>query len=171
MSQLWCWISGKWDALRIATFYGPAWLVNLVTMFIYVKVGLVVFRWRSQLLSSDHADTLMGEQNSQNFPEDSARQPRYGVTITSQVPHTPSHKRELSSPRSAYAEDGITTGPTQARYPPIQEESFDGRQTTVVVNSPPRVARVDANRATMSYCKTAMLFFLALLCTWHAALP
>lgn len=22
---LWCWISGDWDILRIATFYGPVW--------------------------------------------------------------------------------------------------------------------------------------------------
>lgn len=26
--QLWCWIAHKWDFLRIAVCYGPAWYVN-----------------------------------------------------------------------------------------------------------------------------------------------
>lgn len=24
-ATLWCWVSAKWDIMRIATFYGPVW--------------------------------------------------------------------------------------------------------------------------------------------------
>jgi hypothetical protein len=27
-ATLWCWVSSRWDAMRIATFYGPVWLVG-----------------------------------------------------------------------------------------------------------------------------------------------
>src|ERR1700753_3171353 len=30
--QLWCWVTTKWNVLRIAAYYGPVWLIILVTI-------------------------------------------------------------------------------------------------------------------------------------------
>ncbi|KAK7897252.1 hypothetical protein LTR67_005141 [Exophiala xenobiotica] len=173
-SKLWCWVSEDWNALRIATFYGPVWLVILITIFVYVKVGLVVFRWRKKLLSSgNHSgnqlapskhDALQREYSMRDMP-----QQRYGATIHSQVPHTADHKRGLSSPRNTYMEDRVTspismTSPTHMTFP-SSDDRFSDRQTRVVVERP-NVQVVDANKAALSYCKTAMLFFIALIVVW-----
>jgi hypothetical protein len=31
-ATLWCWVSSSWDIFRIATFYGPVWLVFLALL-------------------------------------------------------------------------------------------------------------------------------------------
>ena len=31
-ATLWCWVSPKWDYLRVATLYGPAWFVDQVAL-------------------------------------------------------------------------------------------------------------------------------------------
>ncbi|KIW74285.1 hypothetical protein Z517_12225 [Fonsecaea pedrosoi CBS 271.37] len=155
---LWCWVSTEWNALRIATFYGPVWLIILVTMFIYVKVGVVVFRWRRHLLSLNQsegrADIPSNGYAMNQLPTSPVSPKTYEVTISSQVPHshTPNQQRNLRSPRNTYHEDAPST-------------NVDQTNTNVVVERPP-IRTLDANKATMSYCKTAMLFFLALLCTW-----
>ncbi|OAP55362.1 hypothetical protein AYL99_10335 [Fonsecaea erecta] len=165
---LWCWVSTKWNALRIATFYGPVWLIILVTMFIYVKVGVVVFRWRKQLLSLNQSEGRAGDPSHGYTMNHLPTSPTtYEVTISSQVPHSPEPKqqRQLGSPRSTYHEDVSRTGAHHERLPSIQQTAFPPMNTNVVVERP-AIKPLDANKATMSYCKTAMLFFVALLCTW-----
>lgn len=34
-ATLWCWISSKWETLRIACFYGPVWYVEQVRFNFY----------------------------------------------------------------------------------------------------------------------------------------
>ena len=141
-------------------------------MFIYVKVGMVVFRWRKTLLSMDNSGLTKNEPGTPNFvlkdmPTPPVPQKRYEVTITSQVPHSPDRKqRNLSSPRNTYMETSTPTSPAHARYPSIHETAFPERQTNVVIERP-FIKTLDANKATLSYCKTAMLFFFAHLCTWY----
>src|SRR5207253_2735239 len=50
--QLWCWVSLKWKFLRVAMFYGPVWIVILCTIGIYIKVGVVIFKWRKHLIEN-----------------------------------------------------------------------------------------------------------------------
>jgi hypothetical protein len=146
-------------------------------MFIYVKVGVVVFKWRKQLLSlsrSEHkpeappAGYAMGELSSPISP--SSPPPKtYEVTISSQVPHSSRRERQLSSPRNTYY--GATT-PVDAhhqRFSSIQETAYPDTANTQVVVERPKIKTLDANKATLSYCKTAMLFFIALLCTWYVS--
>lgn len=33
-ATLWCWVSPRWNALRIATFYGPIWCALLFFFFL-----------------------------------------------------------------------------------------------------------------------------------------
>ncbi|KUJ21415.1 uncharacterized protein LY89DRAFT_433069 [Mollisia scopiformis] len=48
-AALWCWVSSDWDVFRIATFYGPVWLVILATIAIYVYAGKEIYN-KTQLL-------------------------------------------------------------------------------------------------------------------------
>lgn len=70
---LWCWISLEWDIWRIASFYGPVWLVKLgcstsrieltrirvviiVTFFIYIRAGRTIYERRKQLQGFQSSD-------------------------------------------------------------------------------------------------------------------
>ncbi|KIW39881.1 uncharacterized protein PV06_08453 [Exophiala oligosperma] len=183
---LWCWVSESWNALRIATFYGPVWLVILVTVFIYIKVGMVVFRWRKKLMSMDQSNSrgamggvaarkdvsLQREYSMNDMPQQ--QQQRYEVRTHSQAPDFPEHKHQqvLNSPQNttSFMEDSLRSpnslkSPTHARYPSVDESYPEERRTTVVADQP-SVKVVDANKAALSYCKTAMLFFIALIVVW-----
>ncbi|KAI9811099.1 MAG: hypothetical protein M1826_003320 [Phylliscum demangeonii] len=48
-ATLWCWISKQWEILRIVAFYGPIWVAIVVTMSIYVYVGVEIYHKRQQL--------------------------------------------------------------------------------------------------------------------------
>lgn len=48
-ATIWCWISVKWDWMRIAFFYGPVWIVIGVTTAIYVITGKDIFKQRAAL--------------------------------------------------------------------------------------------------------------------------
>jgi hypothetical protein len=52
-------------------------------------------------------------------------------------------------------------------FPP-GDDRFPDRQTRVVVERP-NIQVVDANKAALSYCKTAMLFFVALIVVWYVS--
>jgi hypothetical protein len=143
-------------------------------MFIYVKVGIVVFRWRKQLLSLGRSESKQEVPSNgyamKEFPTSptspSVSQKTYEVTISSQVPHSPDRtQRQLSSPRNTYYGETSPTNAHHERFQSIQEAAFPETNTNVVIERP-QPKKVDANKATLSYCKTAMLFFLALLCTW-----
>lgn len=59
------------------------------------------------------------------------------------------------------------TSPTHMGFP-SGDDNFPERQTRVVVERP-NIQVVDANKAALSYCKTAMLFFVALIVVWYAS--
>src|SRR5690349_9150971 len=46
---LWCWISRDWQIWRLASFYGPVWIVIFFTFTIYVMAGRVIFSLRDSL--------------------------------------------------------------------------------------------------------------------------
>ncbi len=48
-ATLWCWVSSEWDIMRIATFYGPVWVVILITFFIYLRAGREIYKKHKQL--------------------------------------------------------------------------------------------------------------------------
>ena len=96
---------------------------------------------------------------------------RCEVTVTSQVHDASdyySKSQGPNSPRSTHIEETEVPDALRERYPVItpSQPSFRGIQTTVAA-ARPRIRTLDANKATLSYCKTALLFFFALLCTWY----
>ena len=176
-AQLWCWVSSEWNIFRIATFYGPIWIVVVTNFIIYIRVGAVVFKWRRQLMSRS-AGIGVSSVNYRGstatpVPMHDVRSPvaakRYEVSIVSQVPHhSPSRSKQL-----AMASPTTPDQSRHTRFPSGQttvNEQPNGlqRRTTIVhpVSQTGGARVVDVNRATISYCYTAFLFFVALLVTW-----
>jgi len=140
--QLWCWVSVKWDFLRVATFYGPVWIVILCTVAIYIQVGSVIFKWRKQLLS-------MGKTEEAN------EFPATGIMKTSEVTITRDEEIGSSRPNSAHIN-------RKASF--LNSSSAHRRPTQSRIHCPS--GTIDPNKAAMKYCKCALLFFVALLITW-----
>jgi hypothetical protein len=55
---LWCWVSLKWDFLRIALFYGPVWFVISLTFAIYLRAGSSIYQKRRELRALSGLETL-----------------------------------------------------------------------------------------------------------------
>lgn len=142
-ATLWCWVSLRWDFLRVATFYGPVWVIILVTIAIYIHVGTIIFKWRKHLLSLDK-DTATGEANE--FPAT-------GIMKTSEVTVTTT---EGEDPPAAMH---INKKPSFLGSP-------DNRRPTAHSRAQRTSGRIDPNKAALKYCKCAMLFFISLLVTW-----
>ncbi|KAJ9650317.1 hypothetical protein H2198_010372 [Neophaeococcomyces mojaviensis] len=142
---LWCWVAFEWDFLRVATFYGPVWIVILCTMGIYVRVGCVIFKWRKTLLSMEKEPGTEGANEL----------PITGIMKTSEVTVTRSEEAQPGSrPDSAY-----TNG--KASFPGSSDSHKRTAQSYVHESG-----RIDPNKAALKYCKCAILFFVALVITW-----
>jgi len=140
--QLWCWVSLRWDFLRVATFYGPIWIIILCTIAIYIRVGTVIFKWRRQLLSMERT------QDRNEFPAT-------GIMKTSEVFVTTNEELGGSRPDSG-------TIARKASFPTYA--GANRPQTHSRVSRPS--GGIDPNKAALKYCKCALLFFIALLITW-----
>ncbi|KAM3465209.1 hypothetical protein BB8028_0003g04380 [Beauveria bassiana] len=82
---LWCWISPEWDIWRIASFYGPVWVVIIVTFFIYIRAGRTIYEKRQQLrdFHSSDPDPLSVNGEAGQFSVKTTE-----VTITSEAINT-----------------------------------------------------------------------------------
>ncbi|KAJ6000067.1 CAMP receptor-like protein [Penicillium waksmanii] len=58
LGRLWCWVSTQWDWLRIGTFYGPVWLVIMLTFAIYIRAGSTIYQKRRQFRHFGNLDSL-----------------------------------------------------------------------------------------------------------------
>jgi hypothetical protein len=148
---LWCWVSIDWDALRVATFYGPVWLVIFGTFAIYLSAGRVVLEWRRRLLK--YSQDRSREAEISNHSEPSS--PGIVKTIEARITTEPAAQALNSNPESGF--EGCEAGLSSASRP--YSTPFD-RNARLSITS------LDANRAAISYCKWALLFFVAALVTW-----
>ncbi|KAI1371533.1 family A G protein-coupled receptor-like protein [Hypoxylon crocopeplum] len=178
-ATLWCWVSSGWDVLRIATFYGPVWVVILITMFIYIRAGGEIYKKRKQLRN-------FGASSSAHDPEAITMDDPYSVkttevTVTSEsaegsgngIDLAPLGRFTLNKPNGAYSvtissdannngrsQQVDTTLPIQSNVPPTPSTARARAKTQK------RRANYEANNAAWSYSKCAILFFTALLVTW-----
>ena len=67
-ATLWCWVSADWDIFRIATFYGPVWVVILVTFFIYIRAGSEIYK-KHRLLRDFKYSSSHHEAEAEPEPE------------------------------------------------------------------------------------------------------
>ncbi|KAI1205945.1 family A G protein-coupled receptor-like protein [Annulohypoxylon truncatum] len=178
-ATLWCWVSSDYDIFRIATFYGPVWVVILLTMFIYIRTGGEIYRKRKQLRQ-------FGASSSAHDPEAITMDDPYSVkttevTVTSESAQDSTNGIDLAPlgrfterPRPAYSvmissdnkkgnqsqQGGGGTRPATSNIPPTPSTA------RAQAKSQKRRANFEANNAAWSYSKCALLFFTALLVTW-----
>ncbi|EXU95023.1 7 transmembrane receptor domain protein [Metarhizium robertsii] len=182
-ASLWCWISYDWDLLRIAAFYGPVWIVILITFFIYIRVGRTIYEKHKQLRGFHLSDPDPLSVNGDAISTVKTTE----ITVTSEVAgergiQLASMNRQNSnsvpstrSPNGAYtvhiSADLNNIAQTYDRDAlPIQGTT---RQHTSTVQLAPRrpvnIARRrnhELNNAAWSYTKCSILFFTAILITW-----
>ncbi|KAI9780522.1 MAG: hypothetical protein M1839_006640 [Geoglossum umbratile] len=153
-ATLWCWITPKWDALRVATFYGPVWVVVLITVFIYVLAGVEIYQKRRQLQKFSHPGPLEVVDN----PFVSTKTTKIEVTSEPAESRNPSES-------SLKHDDGIRVTPSRAymEYSITIESGANAPKNPRIER--PRTA-LDANTAAWGYTRIAFLFFIALLITW-----
>lgn len=170
-ATLWCWIDNDWQVLRIASFYGPTWVVLALTFFIYLVAGKVIFTLRRNLRRVAKEGRVSSDVRS--------REPlaplQMGKVIVStidtvEVSVTNASDDPLPPPPSPGLSifPGIHRHISRSVLPEITSytchiEAVPHRPSVV---PRPRNTAVEANTAAWAYCRCAMLFFLALIITW-----
>ncbi|KPI43655.1 uncharacterized protein AB675_6751 [Cyphellophora attinorum] len=172
-ANLWCWITREWNGLRIGAFYGPVWIIILFDIFIYIKVGMIVFKWRKSLVSLGTRTNSKSQEHT--YEPKITERPRYEINVSSAVPHsrsrslTGNYRPNSISSTAPFSPSHTRNGSNEQRLSD-QSTQVDTRVNTTISYQPsttkgsPRV--VDANRATLQYCYTSCLFLCALIITW-----
>ncbi|KAF8469750.1 hypothetical protein BDZ91DRAFT_781750 [Kalaharituber pfeilii] len=185
-ATLWCWISDEWQILRIATFYGPVWLVLLFTFAIYILAGRVIFKLRGSLR------LFARDPGSSTITTGTGNYGSGGGTVTSITPAAapgpapPPGAIIRTTQAVQIVSNTSTTVPILSDPSPVagaaQQQQFPNSNTysctvetgersiipttaKAIVSARHRSA-VEANTAAWAYCRCAMLFFLALVITW-----
>lgn len=158
-------------------FYGPVWLIIILTLVIYVRAGKVIYQKRRQLREFDGSIDSSFEIGNPFEPSSFTKVTEIQVTAESAIAATriPSLARDSIgsrlqrpfktvpySPYSVSIEAGGAfdklSGPTTT-LKSIKNELLD--------LAPQRHAMMaEANSAAWAYTKYALLFFIVLLVTW-----
>lgn len=191
-ARLWCWISKGWSVWRIATFYGPIWVVILVTFFIYVRAGAEIYAKHKQLrdFSSHHEpeplppmDDPFSASKTTEVCVTSETVPQPGIDLAVLGRRGSEAGPANASPKPPGAAYSITISASKRHENreslgeidlPIQTNTSSNPTISAISagNSKPanqrqrRRAAYEANSAAWSYTKCAILFFTALLVTW-----
>ena len=181
--QLWCWVADEWDYLRLALFYGPVWLVLVVTLAIYIAAGKQIFEKRRQLRSfAGHASNEMAT----TLPEPFANP--FGTKTTeisvstelADMSERPSERNSMDAngklrKGNIYNDYSVTIEGSKPPVlaPPVSPgpRKLSTRGGPVDLNQWQRRAAMESNNAAWSYTKCAMLFFVAILVTWVSRAP
>ncbi|CAM1510028.1 Fc.00g003630.m01.CDS01 [Cosmosporella sp. VM-42] len=181
-ATLWCWVAPEWDVLRIATFYGPIWVVIVLTFFIYIRAGHTIYLKRKQLnnFSSTNEDPLStvandilttikttevsvttearGQQDSIHLQPIGRRGPDINTSDNGNAAYSVTISADTHS-----ADIGDVVLPIQGQ--PGHQSTY---RTPVQRERPPNPRRRnhELNNAAWSYTKCALLFFTAILITW-----
>ncbi|TWU74687.1 hypothetical protein ED733_004630 [Metarhizium rileyi] len=182
-ATLWCWISYDWDVLRIATFYGPVWVVILATFFIYIRAGRTILEKHKQLREFHSSDPDPLSVNGDAIPTIKTTE----ITVTSEV--AGEKGIQLGSMNRQDSNTGPSArGPNGAYTVHISADTYNSTQTneddafpmqgttpeypSAVQIAPRRAANIarrrnhELNNAAWSYTKCSILFFTAILITW-----
>lgn len=173
--KLWCWVSIKWDFLRIATFYGPVWLIISLTFAIYLRAGTVIYQKRRQLQNLGGVDSMDPESPESPFAT------LTGIHVTREIACSTPERRSLSAegahglPSAAFRSYTVTIeGGCKVKALQGSNDQIGGGTSQRETSGKARLdgtdsqrrASTDAVSATWAYTKYAMLFFIALLVTW-----
>ncbi|KAI0454511.1 G-protein coupled receptor [Xylaria acuta] len=171
---LWCWVDSQWDILRIATFYGPIWVVLAATFFIYIRAGGEIYRKRRQLRKLD-SSSAGGATDVEMFKlEEAPPVKTTEISVTSEsatAPEVDAHALREPESRSAHeskapAAYSITISSERELREPRPAPSNTDAPTNPAQVKAKRRKNHDLNSAAWAYTKCALLFFTALAVTW-----
>ncbi|KLU91433.1 G-protein coupled receptor [Magnaporthiopsis poae ATCC 64411] len=112
-ATLWCWISPRWDIWRIATFYGPIWVIISITFFIYIRAGGEIYRKHKQLRNfqstSNNHDTEPLPPMDDPFLANKTTE----ISVTSEAANNPPESIDLS-PLGRRAPEAAVLPPSNA---------------------------------------------------------
>ncbi|KAH7002981.1 hypothetical protein EDB82DRAFT_531461 [Fusarium venenatum] len=162
-ANLWCWLTVQWDAWQLAT-YGLIWLIIFIAFALYVRVGVTIYKWRRRLHGFSYSNDRTNLSQVPPNPDLSGIAKTTDITITtldSPPPVSGQSLRPATRPDPVHSAD-IYAGPALPVVPSYEQHN------TRTKNSD-RVKRSPSDEAAMSYAKTALLFFTAMLITWIPA--
>ena len=168
---------------QVAAFYGPVWLIILITFGIYIICGKVIFQKRKMLreFSSTHDSEAPYPLQTTNWESKVTKE----VHITSEpAAFTSDHSSPSSLKMNGNVDDA--TQPAKGYNPYSVTIEIGGKDQWADLRSPAivspgmphnnpspyqypdptRKARLDANKAAFGYARVSLLFFLAILVTW-----
>ncbi|KAH7230537.1 uncharacterized protein BKA55DRAFT_525519 [Fusarium redolens] len=155
----WCWITSSWDTLRIATFYGPIWVIIAITLAIYIRSGGTIYRKRQQLLKAQGSGSgglSYANQSTVNNIKTTE------VTITSEAATQPD---EIQLQNMGHQVIVHAIGEHAEPQPPQPIARVTSTMPQPVQRPQARPGN-DVYRAAWAYTKVAMLFFAVILITW-----
>ncbi|KAK5627311.1 hypothetical protein RRF57_003026 [Xylaria bambusicola] len=164
-ATLWCWVNSNWDVLRVATFYGPVWVIILATFFIYIRCGSEIYRKRGLLRKADSSSH--GGHDFELSKLEEAYPPK--TTVTTEIRVTSESASSQSTEQTEVdLRDTEAGGPgaysimiSSGRRAPLAPTAVSANPSQ---GKPKR--KKNSNDAAWAYTKCAILFFTALLVTW-----
>ncbi|KAH8661270.1 hypothetical protein BGZ61DRAFT_149205 [Ilyonectria robusta] len=179
-ATLWCWVAPEWDIWRIATFYGPIWVVIFLTFFVYIRAGHTIYLKRRELgnfSSTDRDLTSLGDAlTTVKTTEVSVTTEVMDQTNGLQLQPIGRRAPNLDEPQNPNGPYSITisanpnSGDNGDVVMPVQQPAHSSSQVTSTQRpptaNPTRRRNRDLNNAAWSYTKCAILFFTAILITW-----
>ncbi|KFY80643.1 hypothetical protein V499_00534 [Pseudogymnoascus sp. VKM F-103] len=184
---LWCWITPEYDYLRVATFYGPIWLVILVTFGIYIRAGREIYNKRKQLRQfasseigpdmiptnpfnhgaiHEQTDVAISYENTADHPTIDVnalgRQLSAADRRHSGQNGQPQYTVAVSAVPAVYKIGSMPPFPSVSKRPKKTKEEKERGEDPALK----RYQTIEANRAAWGYTKVAVLFFSAMLITW-----
>ncbi|KAG4261458.1 hypothetical protein FPRO03_11475 [Fusarium proliferatum] len=162
-ANLWCWLTVEWDAWQLAT-YGLIWLIIFIAFTIYVRTGITIYKWKKRLNSfSNSYERNISSQVPQNAdPMVIAKTTKITISTSDSAPTGFDQAFGTATRPEPVHSANIYTGPAQ----PVANASD---QSYIRSQQSDRKGRSPSDDAAMSYAKTALLFFTAMLITWIPA--
>lgn len=163
-------------------FYGPAWLIIILTLVIYVRAGKVIYQKRRQLRDFNDSIDSNFEIGNPFEPSSFTKVREIQVTTESAIAATkiPNLARDSIGSRLQRPFKAVPYSPYSVSVEAGGAfEKLSGPTTTLksikneLLDSAPQLHAMvaEANSAAWAYTKYALLFFIALLVTWVSFLP
>ncbi|KAI5462041.1 hypothetical protein BGZ63DRAFT_453289 [Mariannaea sp. PMI_226] len=152
---LWCWIAKDWSLLRVLVFYGPVWVVILITISIYTRIGYHIAKNHRELVNLSRQDVEIATNTSTRINTD--------IAIPAEAMKKDTSKMLARSFPWEHRGSGSSSGTSQASSPiyPDGVLTGEGNRSSISVPSRPVMSR-----AEWQYAKCALLFFTAMCITW-----
>ncbi|KAL7942965.1 putative G-protein coupled receptor protein [Trichoderma barbatum] len=176
-ATLWCWITTEWDIFRIATFYGPVWVVIFATFFIYIRAGRTIYEKHQQLndfhssegLSSVDVITTLRTTEVTVTTSEAVTEPGAFRTHPPPGRHPSITDPDAQSPNYS-VHISASAVPVDDKIEPVKPANTETTKKSRLGRSgrPPTARRrnYEINNAAWAYAKCSLLFFTALLVTW-----